>query len=111
MRTPISGVFLHDRSWSEFEILLAVRGDRAGLRMFYLEGEIELMSPSESHEGIKTTIARLKVEAYADDRGARVQRLWLVDPQERTEGARGGARRVLRDRSDEQNRSRTWRSK
>jgi Uma2 family endonuclease len=61
-------IFLHGRTWSEFEILLALRGDRGGVRMFYLEGEIELMSPSESHEGIKTTIARL-VEAYADDRG------------------------------------------
>ena len=36
--------------------------------MFYLDGDIELMSPSESHEGIKKTIARL-VEAYADERG------------------------------------------
>jgi Uma2 family endonuclease len=61
-------IFLHDRTWSEFEILLALRGDRAGVRMFYLDGEIELMSPSESHEGIKKTIARL-VEAYADERG------------------------------------------
>ena len=61
-------IFLHGRTWSEFEILLAVRGDRAGVRMFYLDGEIELMSPSGSHEGIKKTIARL-VEAYADERG------------------------------------------
>ena len=61
-------VFLHGRTWSEFEILLAVRGDQAGVRMFYADGEIELMSPSASHEAIKTTIARL-VEAYADERG------------------------------------------
>jgi Uma2 family endonuclease len=61
-------IFLHGRTWSEFEILLAVRGDRAGVRMFYLDGEIELMSPSGSHEGVKKTLARL-VEAYADERG------------------------------------------
>jgi Uma2 family endonuclease len=61
-------IFLHGRTWSEFEILLAVRGDRAGVRMFYLDGEIELISSSVSHEGVKKTIARL-IEAYADDRG------------------------------------------
>ncbi len=61
-------IFLHGRTWAEFEALLAVRGDQAGVRMFYADGEIELMSPSASHEAMKTTIARL-VEAYADERG------------------------------------------
>ena len=57
-------VILRDLSWKEFELLLAVRGDRAGVRMTYLEGDLELMTPSQSHEGIKTAIGRI-VEAYA----------------------------------------------
>ncbi|WP_437757749.1 Uma2 family endonuclease [Sorangium sp. So ce1389] len=61
-------VILHGMTWKDYEILLAVRGDRAGVRMYYLNGAIELMSPSRSHEGIKTTIARL-LEAYCDERG------------------------------------------
>jgi Uma2 family endonuclease len=61
-------IVLHDVSWKEFELLLAVRGDRAGVRMTYLEGELELMSPSQSHEGIKTAIARI-LEAWAMDQG------------------------------------------
>src|SRR4051812_41535377 len=61
-------VILRGMTWKDFELMLTIRGDRAGVRMYYLDGEIELMSPSHSHEGIKTTIARL-VEAYADDRG------------------------------------------
>jgi Uma2 family endonuclease len=36
--------------------------------MTYLNGVLELMSPSVDHEGIKKTIARL-LEAYADEKG------------------------------------------
>ncbi|WP_437336783.1 Uma2 family endonuclease [Sorangium sp. So ce394] len=61
-------VILYGMTWKDYEILLAVRGDRAGVRMYYLNGAIELMSPSRSHEGVKTTIARL-LEAYCDERG------------------------------------------
>jgi Uma2 family endonuclease len=61
-------VTLNDVSWSDFELVLQIRGDRAGVRMTYLSGVLELMSPSVDHEGIKTTIARL-LEAYADEKG------------------------------------------
>lgn len=61
-------VILRGMTWKDYEILLAVRGDRAGVRMAYLNGAIELMSPSINHEGVKTTIGRL-VETYADERG------------------------------------------
>ena len=65
-REPDQRVFLRDVSWQDFEALLRIRGDRGGVRMAYLEGEVELMSPSIWHEGLKKTIARL-VEAYADE--------------------------------------------
>ena len=55
-------------TWSEYETLLAVRGERAGLRIAYLEGDLEIMSPSIDHESIKKTIARL-VETYAEESG------------------------------------------
>jgi len=38
--------------------------DSPGLRMAYLEGALEIMSPSRKHEGYKTRIARL-VELFA----------------------------------------------
>lgn len=57
-------VVLHGVSWQDFERLLAIRGERAGVRMTYLEGELELMTPSRTHEGIKTTIGRI-LEAHA----------------------------------------------
>lgn len=61
-------VVLRGMTWKDFEILLAVRGDRGGVRAYYLEGEIELMSPSSGHEGLKTMLARL-LEAWADETG------------------------------------------
>jgi Uma2 family endonuclease len=57
-------VFLHGVPWAQYEALLATRGDDAGPRMTYLEGELELMSPSRSHETIKKLFARL-LEAWA----------------------------------------------
>lgn len=57
---------VHDVSWEEYEALLAVLGDRAGVRVTYCEGVLELMSPGGPHEARKTILARL-VEAYAEE--------------------------------------------
>src|SRR5262245_16732358 len=54
--------------WSYFDAMLALRGYVAGPRMAYLDGMLELMSPSKDHERIKSYIGRL-IEAYALDRG------------------------------------------
>ena len=35
-------VVLRAMAWQDFETLLAIRGDRPGIRMYYLDGEIEL---------------------------------------------------------------------
>ena len=55
-------------SWAHFEAQLALRGDRSVPRMAYLQGAMELMSPSRDHERIKSYIGRL-LEAYALDVG------------------------------------------
>ncbi|MBI4819743.1 MAG: Uma2 family endonuclease [Deltaproteobacteria bacterium] len=59
-------VILRGVDWWQYETILAIRGDRAGVRIHYLEGELEIMSPARGHEGTKKAIARL-VEAYADE--------------------------------------------
>ena len=61
-------VFLHDVSWAEYEALLAMRGEKSVPRITYLEGEVELMSPSRNHEELKKLLARL-VEAWALETG------------------------------------------
>jgi Uma2 family endonuclease len=54
--------------WSHYEAQLALRGDAPVPRMAYLDGTLELMSPSKDHERAKSYIGRL-VEAFALERG------------------------------------------
>ncbi|HWN69687.1 MAG TPA: Uma2 family endonuclease [Haliangium sp.] len=61
-------VLLHGLDWSQYESMQVIRGARAGVRMTYLEGALELMSTAVEHEKIKKCIARL-IEAYADEHG------------------------------------------
>lgn len=61
-------VRLHNISWEDYEALLAMRGESGALRVTYLEGELEIMTPSINHESLKKTLARL-LEAYAEVKG------------------------------------------
>jgi Uma2 family endonuclease len=54
--------------WSHYEAQLALRGEGSVPRMAYLEGALELLSPSKEHERAKSYIGCL-VEAYALERG------------------------------------------
>ena len=54
--------------WASFEAILALRGDRASPRMAYLDGALELMSPSKSHQSIKSYLGRL-IEVFCEERG------------------------------------------
>jgi Uma2 family endonuclease len=65
-------VCLHGASWADYERLLAVRGESSGTRITYLEGELELMTPSVDHELLKITLGRL-IEAWADETGTDLQ--------------------------------------
>jgi Uma2 family endonuclease len=53
-------------TWEDYERLLALRGEKSVPRLTYLEGVLEIMSPSRDHEGIKSLIGRL-VEAWCFD--------------------------------------------
>ncbi len=46
----------------------------SGVRLTYLEGTLEIMSPSRDHESLKTLLARL-VEAWADEVGVDLEGL------------------------------------
>ena len=60
-RLILSGV-----SWQQYETLRLTLDNFPGLRMTYLEGILEIMTPSPEHEMSKKVIARL-VERYADE--------------------------------------------
>jgi Uma2 family endonuclease len=54
--------------WDHYEAQLALRGDGSVPRLAYLEGTLELMSPSKDHERVKAYIGRL-IETFALERG------------------------------------------
>lgn len=79
---------LHNVSWEQYEAILETRGDQPGLRMTYLDGELELMAPSRYHEVDKTRLARI-IEAWADERDVPLEGYgaWTVRKRERQGGA------------------------
>src|SRR4051812_25873367 len=88
-------VIMRGLDWSHYEVMLAIRGDRAGIRLAFLEGDLEIMSPGSTHEAVKTASARL-LEAYAEETGIYLQRVWLADHEGSCRPPGGRARRVLR---------------
>lgn len=81
-------VVMYGVSWSHYEAQLALRGDVAGPRMAYLDGALEIMSPSKDHERIKSYIGRL-VETYALERGIDLSPYgaWTLKRAPRSSGA------------------------
>jgi Uma2 family endonuclease len=61
-------VVLHGIPWKLYVALADSRGDTAGPRFTYLDGELEIMSPGGRHESAKKFIARL-LEIYALEKG------------------------------------------
>jgi|tagenome__1003787_1003787.scaffolds.fasta_scaffold20594449_2 Uma2 family endonuclease len=82
-----SRVVLEPVSWSLYEQLLAELGDNRGTRLAYDDGRLEIMSPSDSHEDVKTIVARL-IEAYADAMDIDVQGYgsWTMNRREKKKG-------------------------
>ncbi len=81
-------VVLRGMSWQAFEAMLALRGDTSGVRMYYLDGEIELLSPTRIHEGRKKTLARL-LELWALETGVELNGFgsWTLKKEMRDAGA------------------------
>lgn len=65
---PDQRIVIHGVTWAQYEAMRAALDDKAGLRLTYLEGALEITSPGRRHEHLKVLIARL-IEAYADAGG------------------------------------------
>jgi Uma2 family endonuclease len=61
-------VFLQGVTWEDYERLLEIRGESSVPRMTYLNGELELMSPSTDHERAEFCLARLLI-AWSEEVG------------------------------------------
>lgn len=81
-------VVLHNISWNDYERLLEMRGDHSAPRINYLEGEVEIRSPSRDHEAIKSRIGRM-LEAWCTDRGIEFEVVgsWTLKEEKDQRGA------------------------
>lgn len=81
-------VHLSGIGWEDYERLLDMRGDHSAPRIAYLEGVVEIMSPSRTHESIKSLIGCL-VETYCLERDIPFSVLgsWTLKSPDRTRGA------------------------
>jgi len=82
-RVHLSGV-----TWQDYERLLEIRGESSKPRYTYLEGELEIMSPSKSHDWIKSIIGRL-VEVWCLEKGIEFSTYgsWTLKNKEAERGA------------------------
>ncbi len=82
--------FVHLRgvTWADYQRLLEIRGEASSPRFTYLEGVIEIMSPSRKHESLKSIIGRL-VETYCQVRGVEFDAFgsWTLEKKEAERGA------------------------
>lgn len=61
-------MLIHGVTWATYVMFRdSLDEQRSGVRLTYLEGELEIMSPSDDHEESKSLLGRL-VEAYAEER-------------------------------------------
>jgi len=81
-------VYFRNVGFREYEALLEMRGDRSVPRVTYLEGVIELMSPSRHHENDKKRFARL-LEAWAEESGIELEGVgsWTLKSASEERGA------------------------
>jgi Uma2 family endonuclease len=64
-------VVLDRATWADFQRMLEMRGDRSVPRLAYVDGRLELMAPSRSHESTKSMIGRL-IEAWCIEQGVEI---------------------------------------
>jgi len=80
-------VLLRDATWADYQRLLELRGDRSVPRLAFLEGALEIMTPSRFHEALKSHIGRL-VEVWCLEQGVEfsVYGSWTLESKEAERG-------------------------
>ena len=91
-------IVLRDVTWGDYQRLLEIRGERPVPRLTYLGGVLELMTPSQSHESIKSMIGRL-VEAWCLEKGVGITPYgsWTLESKETNRGVEPDECYVLGD--------------
>jgi Uma2 family endonuclease len=94
-------VILQGASWADYQRLLALRGESAVPRLTYLEGRLEIMSPSRAREIDKSMIGCL-VEAFSMETGVGITPYgsWTLERKDVERGLEPDECYVLGDADD-----------
>jgi len=94
-------VVLVGATWADYQRLLAIREESAVPRLTYLEGRLEIMTPSRFHEIDKSMIGCL-VEAFCTERGIEITPYgsWTLENKEVERGVEPDECYVLGDDDD-----------
>lgn len=94
-------IVLRNVTWADYQRLLEIRGERSVPRLTYLEGVLELMTPSRSHEYIKSMIGCL-VEAWCLENDVAITPYgsWTLENKEAERGVEPDECYVLGDVED-----------
>jgi Uma2 family endonuclease len=94
-------IVLDGATWADFQRFMEIRGDRSAPRFAYLEGRLEIMAPSRSHEWIKSMIGRL-IEAWCIERGVAITPYgsWTLEDKAVDRGAEPDECYVVGDEED-----------
>jgi Uma2 family endonuclease len=94
-------IVLRDATWADYQRLLEIRGEEPVPRLTYLEGVLELMTPSRPHEFIKSMIGRL-IETWCLEHGVAITPYgsWTHESKEAERGAEPDECYVLDDTED-----------
>jgi Uma2 family endonuclease len=98
---PDDIIVLDNVTWADYQRLLEIRGARAVPRITYVEGVLELMTPSRPHESIKSMIGCL-VEAWCLETGVAISPYgsWTHESKEADRGIEPDECYVLGDNPD-----------
>jgi Uma2 family endonuclease len=76
-------VVIPNATWADYQRFLELRGDHSVPRVAYLEGALQLMRPSRSHEALESMIGQL-VEVWCLERGIEFSTFgsWTLESQQ-----------------------------
>jgi Uma2 family endonuclease len=96
-------LLLDGATWADYQRHLEMRGDRSAPRIAYLEGVLEIMSPSLTHESLKSLIGCL-VEVWCLERGVEFRTVgsWTIEKKKEQRGAEPDESYVFGDTPDPQ---------
>ena len=80
-------VVLRAATWADYQRMQEVRGDRSAPRLAFLQGVLQIMSPSRDHESLKSFIGCL-VEVWCLERGVEFSTYgsWTIEDKEAERG-------------------------